>query len=351
VRVLFLTADYPPLTWSGIGTTVAYQAQALSASGHEVHVLCSRHPAGTTLTSEGPKVHYLQRHAFPLRPNTGDLVYIHSVSLAELAIELAARWKLPLLYMAHSLLHKELTGNEARQWVRAQRMLLLRADHVFFPCEGERQAGLLLCRSLESRSSVLRQGIPASSIRYWHSSAGGPVVFAGRYCFSKGIDTLMEVAVELLRRNRSRQFVIAGGHGNQKETAAVYDMVQRFPQNCSVPGWLSREALDDLFFRASLVLVPSRYEPFGMVALEALRMGAPVLGTATGGLAGILTEQSGGKSMPCHDPVQWANEAESILDGENNTGKQREQRSNYVAAKYNLFQTARDFLSCVMQYA
>ena len=351
MRVLFLTADYPPLTWSGIGTAVSYQAQALSAAGYEVHVLCSRPPAERMPTVEGPTLHHLQRHAFPIRPMPGDFVYLHSLSLAELATGLAVRWRLPLLYMAHSLLYKELVDDKANQWIRAQYALFRQADHVFFPCEEERQDGILFCRALENKTSVLRQGVPAPSILRWQSSADGPIVFAGRYCSSKGIDTLIHTVTELLKRDSCRQFVIAGGHGNHEETAAVYDLARRFQENCCVPGWLSRDALDVLFLKASLVLVPSRYEPFGMVALEALRMGAPVLGTATGGLAEILSEASGGRLITSHDPVQWANEAELMLDPRNNTKEWREGRSRYVAAHYSMSQTARDFSSCIMQYA
>jgi glycosyltransferase involved in cell wall biosynthesis len=87
-----------------------------------------------------------------------------------------------------------------------------------------------------------------------------------------------------------------------------------------------------------------------MVALEALRMGAPVLGTATGGLTEILSEESGGRLMVSHDPVQWANAAESMLDPTNNTKERREGRSRYIAANYGMSQAARDFSNCIMQY-
>jgi len=64
---------------------------------------------------------------------------------------------------------------------------------------------------------------------------------------------------------------------------------------------------------ARLVMVPSRYEPFGLVALEAMRVGTPVLAANVGGLRECVREGSGGVLLDSFDTRQWAAAIERIL--------------------------------------
>jgi glycosyltransferase involved in cell wall biosynthesis len=336
VRFLILTADYSPSNWSGIGVAVANQATAISGLGYEVNVLSQRASLPDRFRG-GVNFHCLDGQRFPLRPAYGDVIHLHSLSLAKLAIEVSRRFSLPLLYTAHSLLQKELDSNQrATLWIRLQHLLFSRADHIFFLSRADREAGLDVCPAMIARSSILPHGIAPLRSRRTTNQTGGPIVFAGRFCFSKGTDVFVKAAVELLKRHSCLQFVIAGGHGNAAESASVADFAHRFPKNCQTPGWLTREKLDELFASASLVLVPSRYEPFGMVALEALRTGAPVLGAATGGLAEILKPRSGGGLVANHDPMEWADRAEVWLNPKYNTKTARKHRIKFVETTYGI---------------
>jgi 1,4-alpha-glucan branching enzyme len=336
VRFLILTADYHPFNWSGLGVAVANQATAIAALGYQVHVFSQRASLPNSVR-DGVHFHRLDGHRFPFRPTYGDIVHLHSLSLANLAIELACRFSLPLLYTAHSLLRKELDSNQqANPWIRLQHLLFSKVDYIFFLSHEDRTAGIDTCSGASTRSSVLPHGIaPCRNCRAT-SSASGPVVFAGRFCLSKGTDVFIQTARELLKRHPGRQFVIAGGHGNVAESASVVDFAHRFPKNCQAPGWLTRKNLDELFATASLVLVPSRYEPFGMVALEALRTGAPVLGAETGGLAEILKPRSGGGLVANYDPMNWADQAEAWLNPKYNTKTAREHRMRFVETNYDI---------------
>ena len=206
----------------------------------------------------------------------------------------------------------------------------------FFLSHEDREAGIDVCPTMIARSSILPHGIAPRKNAGTTRLTDGPIVFAGRFCFSKGTDVFIRAARELLKRRPCLQFVIAGGHGNASDSASVIEFAHRFPNNCQTPGWLTREKLDELFASASLVLVPSRYEPFGMVALEALRTGAPVLGAATGGLAEILTPRSGGGLVGNHDPIEWANRAEAWLAPKYNTRTARKHRLRFVETNYGI---------------
>jgi glycosyltransferase involved in cell wall biosynthesis len=108
--------------------------------------------------------------------------------------------------------------------------------------------------------------------------------------------------------------VLAGGHADEYGEQQINRLQAEFPGSCSLIGWLGRDALDSLFGQAGMVLVPSFYEPFGMVALEAMRMGAPALGAAVGGLRENLTPDSGGRLVWSHEPEEWCARIAELME-------------------------------------
>jgi glycosyltransferase involved in cell wall biosynthesis len=344
---MILTADYPPAAWSGIGVTVKQQAHALVSSGIEVEVVvaagprsgfrCAQQPQG----KDAPKVHYLTGQRFPVDPGRFDLLHLHSLSLSQLAFELRTRFRLPLIYTAHSLLHLELAGRpEAAYWCAVQGRVLALSDRIIFLSNAERSAAVSLLPEISSRAAVLPNGVPGpfnTGVTSNETGERGPIVFAGRFTKSKGIRLLAEMIPLLLEKCRTR-FVLAGGHGEPGCIRLIRKLIIRFPGTCRIAGWLSRRQLDMLFKKASLVLIPSLYEPFGLVALEAMRMGAPVLVSAVGGLAEIATPESGGRQVSSRDPREWADSALEILANPDINRKLRQQGPKYVAVRYHVNQ-------------
>ena len=115
MKVMLLTADYPPGLWSGIGAAVEVQAEALAAVGAEVHIILPRRVVWNARES-GPYLHSLDGSQFPVNPRRFDWLHLHSLSLAELALEMGMRFGIPLAYTAHSLIARELAeGPESRR--------------------------------------------------------------------------------------------------------------------------------------------------------------------------------------------------------------------------------------------
>jgi glycosyltransferase involved in cell wall biosynthesis len=220
-----------------------------------------------------------------------------------------------------------------------QRAVMDACEAVVFVSEADRTAAIAAEPGLTNRSRVVRNGVPPppASARVWRSS--GPIVYAGRLTRRKGIDLLGEVAPRLAR-SWSGRFVIAGGHGDADGDRVVGRLMAALGDVLDLPGWLSRVALDRLFASAALVLVPSRYEPFGLVPLEAMRLGAPVLAARVGGLAENVTPGSGGRLVDSHDPDAWCRAALAILD-DPATGEELSRRGPpFVAARFNPRQPA-----------
>jgi 1,4-alpha-glucan branching enzyme len=96
----------------------------------------------------------------------------------------------------------------------------------------------------------------------------------------------------------------------------IAELVLRHPDRVATPGWLPAAELECLLRRAALLLMPSRYEPFGMIALEAMRMGTPVLGADIDSLRELLRPGSGGVAVASHHVDEWvAATKDLLLDG------------------------------------
>jgi 1,4-alpha-glucan branching enzyme len=337
MRVMILTADYPPNVWSGIGVAVELQARALASLGIEVHVLVAARdcPVAIPAGELDPQVHFLTGDRFPLDPKGFDLVHLHSLALSELAFELQRRFRLPLVYTAHSLVHLELQDSAlAAFWSAVQGRVLALSDHVIFLSESERAAATSVLPQSLSRSTVIPNAVPLPSSSRPRATDDGCILFSGRFVKSKGIEILAQIIPRVLKRQPAR-FVLAGGHGDAGASGTIRKVAKEYGDACRVVGWLDRDALDELFAQAALVLIPSLYEPFGMVALEAMRMGAPVLAAGIGGLAEIVTEDSGGLLLNSHEPEEWSEALGQLLADEDERRGLRSRGPEYVAARFN----------------
>jgi glycogen(starch) synthase len=345
MKVLILTADYPPRAWSGIGTAVARQARALGELGVDATVLVGRPGRRPPARAAGPsRVLSLAGPRFPVDPRGFDVVHLHSLCLAELAAELRRRFGLPLVYTAHALVDREAEPSRPTTafWSAVQRRVMALARKVVFLSAAERAAALAREPRLAARATVIPNGLPPPRPRRRRGAAdgAGPLVFAGRFAASKGLAVLAAAAPPILERYPGR-LVLAGGHGDAAGRRAVRRLRETCGQRCQVAGWLGREALDELLASASLVLVPSLYEPFGQVALEAMAVGAPVLAASVGGLAEVAGPGSGGRLVAGHQPAAWAAAALAILDDPAEQARLRRQGPPYVATRFAIAAVAR----------
>jgi glycosyltransferase involved in cell wall biosynthesis len=338
LRILMLTADYPPANWSGIGAALECHARALTELGMEVHVVCKGAPSENPA---GPYVHSLDGRRFPIDPAGFDWIHLHSLSLSELAFELRRRTGTPVIYTAHSLLALELgqTSSEAQWWSFLQIEVMRASDLVVFLSDSERSAALLLLPEIASRSRVAGNGLPLPPFGRLRVP-NAPVVFAGRFAASKGIG-LLEKMLPMLHKVWPGTFVIVGGHGDARSNQMIANLRSVLGRRLETPGWLPRHELEALLAAAALVLVPSYYEPFGMVALEAMRMGAPVLAAQVGGLQETVKPGSGGCLVASHRPEEWCHRALKVLDDRQLSESLEELGPPYVAKRFSSVKAAK----------
>lgn len=131
------------------------------------------------------------------------------------------------------------------------------------------------------------------------------LVFAGRLVHEKGLQELIK-ALPLLRQELPGLRLVVAGTGQQ--LAAQQDRAVRYGVSdlISWVGFLDAAEMAGLLAAADLVVVPSLYEPFGMVALEAQLAGTPVAVSDTGGLAELVEPGRTGLRFAPQDPAAIA---------------------------------------------
>ncbi|HEY2180172.1 MAG TPA: glycosyltransferase family 4 protein [Solirubrobacteraceae bacterium] len=134
------------------------------------------------------------------------------------------------------------------------------------------------------------------------------VVFAGRLVRPKGADVLIRAA-----RDVDAEFVICGT-GRELEPLRRLASRLHVSERVSFVGWLAPEQLARELAEASVVAIPSLWpEPFGLVGIEALAAGRPVVASATGGVEDWLEHGRSGLCVPAGDPRALARALSELL--------------------------------------
>jgi glycogen(starch) synthase len=115
------------------------------------------------------------------------------------------------------------------------------------------------------------------------------IVLVGRLVYEKGFQLALEALPGLVERLGNVRFLVAGSGTHEAELrrqAAALGL----DEHGTFLGWIGDDVLHSLYRIADLCVVPSLYEPFGLVALEAMASGCPCIVADTGGLREIVPE-------------------------------------------------------------
>jgi glycogen synthase len=141
--------------------------------------------------------------------------------------------------------------------------------------------------------------------------------------------------MHLLRSRVPRIRCVIGGRGSylpelqsQIDLEGVSDVIE-------LPGFLPDDQLRDTVHRAGCVVIPSLYEPFGIVALEALAGGAPLVVARTGGLAELVEDTGAGLLFEPGNAAELASCIELVLSDETLAAEMRKQGAELLADRYS----------------
>ena len=141
------------------------------------------------------------------------------------------------------------------------------------------------------------------------------VLLVGRLVYEKGFQLALEALPGLIERLGNVRFIVAGsGTAEQELRAQAHEL--GLDEHGTFLGWIGDDVLHSLYRIADLTVVPSIYEPFGLVALEAMASGCPCLVADTGGLREVVPNEDVGLRFRSRDPDSLGQMAERLLTDE-----------------------------------
>jgi glycosyltransferase involved in cell wall biosynthesis len=233
-----------------------------------------------------------------------DLLHLHSFWLWPIAQALRDRLGLPLVYTVHSLdrAEYELGAGPPQcigQWAE-QENAIYGADIVISLTGHERELLAQYCPGVDDRIRIVGNGIEDAPIRWPTERTRRPaptVLFSGRFVDRKGIWELIGAIGIVLAAAPDVRFVLAGGHrgcpAEQMEAWLLPNSLRPYRSQIRFTGWLTPQQMAGEYREADILVVPSWYEPFGMVVLEGMIHGLAVAAAAVGGPAEILRDGEG----------------------------------------------------------
>lgn len=146
-------------------------------------------------------------------------------------------------------------------------------------------------------------------------SAVPTIVTVGRLHRDKGFDVLLEAAARLHGRGTSHRLQVVGPvlPGHEHEADALREMAARLGIADTVDFTGPVDRPENYLQHATVYVQPSRTEPFGLAALEALAIGAPVVASAVGGLTDTIVDGVTGLLVPPEDPAALVDALERLL--------------------------------------
>jgi glycogen synthase len=328
LKLLILSWEYPPNVVGGLSRHVNGLAVELVGMGHEVHVI-------TTGNSELPTYERLKGvHVHRVTPlnnyednflnwiaglNLGiaftaekiadslkfDIIHAHDWLVGTSAITIKETLSIPLLSTIHATEHGRNNGiyTEMQQFIHDKELQLIKESDQLIVCSDYMREELLTVFQAPSKKiAVIPNGIEQKEIKvdaeeYFPSLNNRKYIFSvGRMVKEKGYETIIEAA-ELAKETGQDIYFVIAGKGPMLENYRHQVKVKELENYLSFIGYVSDEQRNELLVRSELAIFPSLYEPFGIVALEAMILGKPTVVSEVGGLKGIVQHLQTGLLM------------------------------------------------------
>ena len=274
-----------------------------------------------------------------------DLVHAHYWMSGMAGRVLKETWNIPLLQMFHTLgKMKQRIGRtpeerEGEYRLKGEQGVMESADLIVAATQAERLQLETLYEVNRQKTTIIPPGvdthhfypIPMDEAK---EAIGIPhadrmALFVGRIEPLKGLDTLIKAMAIVKKKCKTfvcpHYLVIIGGDPEGKEEEITQEM-KRLQTLCETLGLdeivlflgkRSQNMLPYYYSAAEVVVMPSHYESFGMVALEAMACGTPVIASRVGGLAYLVKEGVTGFFVPAQDPEALAEKLRLLFNDQN----------------------------------
>ncbi len=346
---MMLSWEYPPRIVGGISPHVYELSQELVKKGIEVHVITKATPLAPDEEVEASGVHV---HRVHLDEDPND--FIHEIQLLnqatdrrvrkmledwrhggqptvfhahdwlslDAARELKYEYKLPIVATLHATewgRHGGIFSDASRYIAEQEYWLTYEAWRLIVCSDFMKGEAIRLFSTPADKIDIIYNGVNASKFDFdWEEDERAKkrakfaepheklVMYCGRFVREKGIHVLLNSINSVLAQVPEAKFVIVGG--GQRDRFEDFVRWAGLEHKVVFTGFMANRNLHEMYRCADVAVFPSLYEPFGIVALEGMAAGVPVVASDAGGLREVVLHDQTGTSCFANDPssLAWA---------------------------------------------
>jgi glycogen synthase len=348
MRILLLSWEYPPHSVGGMGRHVTELSAALAERGFDVHIVTPmlRGGAAYEQSRDGVTIHRIvappmegyEYTMFVQQTNqvlvqaaqdlgVCDLIHAHDWLVAEAGITLKNTWQRPLVATIHATERGRQQGYltsghsshiNALEWrLTYESWRVIACSHFmaeqiqeFF--ETPKDKIDVVPNGVRVRKKPFETEREEQAFRKQYAPKRAPLIFyVGRLVFEKGVHLLIEAWPAVLATAPEARLVIAGT-GGELERLQQRSQDLELSERITFTGFITDADRERLYHIATMAVFPSIYEPFGIVALEAMAAGCAVVVASSGGLAEVVRHHETGITV-------YPNDSSSLTWGINHT--------------------------------
>ena len=378
MKILMLTWEYPPRIVGGIARVVHDLSHKLVKDGHEVTVVTYKD--GNALDYEDDKgVKVYRVNNYMISPNNFidwimqlnfnmvakasqiineqgkfDCIHAHDWLVAYAAKTLKNSYEIPIVAAIHATESGRNSGihDETQRYINDTEWLLTyEATEVivnsnYMKCELQRLFGLPF-----EKINVVPNGINLNNFsgvekdydfrRQYAMDNEKIILYVGRLVYEKGIQNLISAMPKILQGYHDTKLVIAGKGGMLDELKAQSDSMG-LGNKVYFTGYLNSKQVQKMYKCADIAVFPSTYEPFGIVALEAMLAGIPTVVSDVGGLNEIVEHGVDGMKSYAGNPNSIADSVLTLLYDHQLCDNISKNAKNKVKEQFNWNKIAQD---------
>lgn len=370
MKILMLSWEYPPRIVGGLARHVYWLSKYLAMKGLEVHVVTlSEGDSDYTELVEGVHVHRVNSYQIPSPDFTSwvhqfnyamikrgieivknrniDLIHAHDWLVAHASIVLKHVFRIPLVVTIHSTEYGRRGGihNEFERHIHEIEWLLTYEAWKIIVCSNAMKHEVIrVFAAPEDKVHVIPNGFnalkePASNYinyvksKYCITNSNKVVLFVGRLVYEKGIHILLQAISSLAPQYPEIKAIIVGEGPMRNE---LEQMTYRLGIRDKVifTGFINDDELSALYHIAYVAVFPSLYEPFGIVALEAMSASKPVIVSDVGGLSEIVISGKTGLKIRPNNVYDLIDALSYILNNEGVAHSMGKAGKEYVFKNY-----------------
>lgn len=323
MRVLMLSWEYPPKSVGGLGRHVYDLTKELADQGEEIFLLtCAAEGAPEEETINGIKVFRVNTLNLPSQEFITWVMHLN-FSLLEKAIKLDEKYgpfniihahdwlvafaartlkhakNIPLIATIHATEHGRNQGlhNDLQRYISDVEWWLTYESWKVIVCSRYMKSELQNIFQLPANKiQVVPNGVDTGSFKYFDTAFDRKkyakdnekiIFFVGRLVQEKGLNVLLDAVPKVLHYCPEAKFVIAGTGPSEAYLKEKTHMIN-IDEKVFFTGYIDDKTRNGLYRNSHAAVFPSTYEPFGIVALEGMAAGTPVVVTDVGGFSEVV---------------------------------------------------------------